>query len=142
MQMQGNLKFGGLTMYNDENMLMTDLELVDEQEWEDAMRDAYEAMAAMDAPEIVISDNASEEQVRLVNDINWLLNGCNHKLETPITLRSRVCSGVYESVIYDKKQLYVERYDKAGDYKVQLLLETVISDDLDRLYGQLINEMF
>ena len=35
-------------MYNDENMLMTDLELVDEQEWEDAMRDAYEAMAAMD----------------------------------------------------------------------------------------------
>lgn len=129
-------------MYNDENMLMTDLELVDEQEWEDAMRDAYEAMAKMEAPEIVISDNASEEQVRLVNDINWLLNGCDHTLEKPLKLASKVGTIMCEKVVYQNRNLYAERYDMAGDYCERMLLETVISDDLDMLYGQLINEKY
>lgn len=126
-------------MYNDENMLMTDLELVDEQEWEDAMRDAYEAMCE---PEIVISDNASEEQVRLVNDINWLLNGCEHTLEKPLKLASKVDTIMCEKVVYQNRELYAERYDMAGDYWERLLLETVISNDLEMLYGQLINEKF
>ena len=120
-------------------MLMTDLELVDEQEWEDAMRDAYEAMCE---PEIVISDNASEEQVRLVNDINWLLNGCEHTLEKPLKLASKVDTIMCEKVVYQNRELYAERYDMAGDYWERLLLETVISDDLEMLYGQLINEKF
>ena len=129
-------------MYNDENMLMTDLELVDEQEWEDAMRDAYETMVAMDAPEIVISDNASEEQVRLVNDINFLLNGCEHTLEKPLKLASKVDTIMCEKVVYQHRELYVERYDMAGDYWERMLLEAVLYDDLDRLYKQLIDEIF
>lgn len=126
-------------MYNDENMLMTDLELVDEQEWEDAMRDAYEAMCE---PDIVISDNASQEQERLVKDINWVLNGCEHKLESPIMLASNVDTILCEKLVYQKKQLYAERYDMAGDYWERLLLKTVVSADLDKLYTQLINEIF
>ena len=126
-------------MYNDENMLMTDLELVDEQDYEEAMQAAYDAMCE---PEIVISDNASPEQVRLVNNINWLLNGCEHTLEKPLKLASRVDTIMCEKVVYQNKELYAERYDMAGDYWERLLLETVISDDLEMLYGQLINEKF
>lgn len=126
-------------MYNDENMLMTDLELVDEQDYEEAMQAAYDAMCE---PEIIISDNASPEQERLVNDINWLLNGCEHTLEKPLKLASKVDTIMCEKVVYQNKELYAERYDMAGDYWERMLLETVISDDLEMLYGQLINEKF
>lgn len=129
-------------MYNDDNMLMTDLELVDEQDYEDAMRDAYEAMCAMEGPEIAISDNASEDQARLVNNINFVLNGCTHTLLEPIVLKSEVDSIACETVIYRDKRIYAERYDKAGDYWEQLLLDTIVPEDLDKLYGQLINEIF
>ena len=66
--------------YNDDNMLMIDLEEVDEQAWDEAvdavLEDAsyiedYEAMVdAMREPDIDTSGSISERQEELINGIN------------------------------------------------------------------------
>lgn len=124
---------------NGENILMADLEQVDVQDYEKAYYDMIEAMSE---PDIIISSNACEEQARLVNNINWVLNGCEHKFEKPIILRSNVDFIECESIIYRERKLYADRYDMTGDYWERLLLETIIPDDLEKLYKQIIDETF
>lgn len=124
---------------NGENILMADLEQVDVQDYEKAY---YNMIEAMSEPDIIISSNACEEQARLVNNINWALNGCEHKLEKPIILRSNVDFIECESIIYRERKLYADRYDMTGDYWERLLLETITPDDLEKLYKQIIDEIF
>ena len=109
-----------------------------------AMEAAYASMLeAMHEPEIIISANASEEQARLVNDINWVLNGCRHETEEPIVLRDTDGDTIKcETVLYYENRIYAERYDMAGDYWERQLLDTIVPEDLDKLYIQLIREIF
>ena len=125
------------------NSLIASQVQVDEQVDYEAMEAAYYAMLeAMHEPDIIISSNASEEQARLVNDINWVLNGCEHKLEKPIILRSNVDFIECERIIYRERKLYADRYDMKGDYWERILLDTIVVEDLYKLYKQLIDEIF
>ena len=127
-------------MYNDENMLMTDLELVDEEAYEDAMQAAYEAMQE---PEIVIADGATDAQREMIENINFVLNGNSHKLQEPIELDDDE-NGKFmcEEVVYREKQLYAQNYDVEQDCWNDLRLDGVLAESLEKLWGRLINEIF
>lgn len=106
-------------------------------------KELLEFYAAMREPEIKISESASDEQARLITDINWLLNGRNYTLETPIELvmadgKEFVC----EKLLYREDRLWAERYSRSGDYWEQVTLDGANEFALDKLYSQLIDEIF
>lgn len=106
-------------------------------------KEMLEFYAAMREPEIKISESASDEQARLITDINWLLNGRNYEPEIPIKLvmadgKEFVC----EKFLYREDRLWAERYSKKGDYWEQVTLDGANEMSLNKLYSQLIDEIF
>lgn len=127
-------------MYNDDNMLMTDLDLVDEQDYEDAMREAYEAMCE---PDVDIPEDVSDEQREMIENINWVVNGCNRTLEKPLELiDDEDGTFVCEEIVYRERQLYAQNYDEAQDCWNELRLDGVSAESLKKLYLRLIDEIF
>ena len=153
--------------YNDENMLMIDLEEVDEQVWDDAMMSAFQEtmsedadniedvedasyiedyesmMGAMQEPEIDVSGNASSRQEKLIRDINWVLNGCSHKLDHVVFIKC-IDGGEMqcEKVLYRDGKLWAQEYDFDHDWWEQQNLVGVCEDSLEELYKILIEEIF
>lgn len=135
-----------------DNMLMPDFDEVDEQAWDEAvdavLEDAsyiedYEAMVdAMREPDIDTSGSISERQEELINGINFMLNGCNHKFEhvlfvKPIEGEEMQC----ERVLYRENRLWVEQYLYDEDCWEQQDLTGVTEDSLDDIYKMLIDEL-
>ena len=127
-------------MYNDDNMLMTDLDLVDEQDYEEAMRAAYEAMCE---PDVDIPEGVSDEQREAIEDINWVVNRCSRTLEKPMELiDDEGGTFVCEEIVYRERQLYAQNYDEAQDCWNELRLDGVSAESLKKLYLRLIDEIF
>ena len=125
-----------ITMAHDIIDIVVD-DLVDE-EFHKSMEAARKGM---EPPQIQICDTASPKQVELIANINWLLNGSEHMLETSLFAKMENGSVVCVSKVeYVNNTLWVVEY-KNGNPECMYRLDRMCAPDLGELYGQLINEI-
>lgn len=140
--------------YNDDNMLMVDLDEVDEQAWDEAveaLRDdedyisEYEQMIeAMECPDIRFYEDTPEDVRLVIESINCILNRNDHKLSEPILMDVKRYGKAdrVEGVVYRDGKLWTQEYLKDVDCWEQRCLEAYEKSALDRLLNVIINDLF
>ena len=154
--------------YNDDNMLMIDLEEVDEQVWDDAMKSAFEDMAedddnacyvedasyiedyeamveAMEGPTVEYEEGTPYEVAEKIETINAVLNGYSiSDLKVYIKVRNRL-NGIeldIDEVCYVKNVLWATHWVEHEDAWEAMRLDVMDVDSLDRILDRVIEINF
>lgn len=144
--------------YNDDNMLMIDLEEVDEQAWdeavdalmedEDYLEEYQQMVECYEAPVIRFETGTPDDVCWMIDSINFSLNRCNHKLSEPIMMKvsHRVClaerSDKVEEVVYHEHKLWAQEHLTDLDCPRRRCLEAYDADELGRLMKVIVDDLY
>lgn len=116
--------------------------VIDDMVDEEFHQSMEKARKGMEAPQIQIYEGASVEQIQLISDINWLLNGANHTLEIPIVMvKENGFEFECSKIEYGTGMLWMVKCDACGNPDEMCNIDRMSTESLDELYGQLIDEI-